>query len=138
MLHADYFRYEVVEKTLFSEELGKEGASGRVDEPVLVVFISSESVDEKSPPLTASRAVESIVDIAKRIKVENIVLHSFAHLSSNLARPEVARRIIEEMYQKLRSMGYRVLKTPFGWREVFELRVKGHAISKVSRTILPE
>jgi len=33
MLHSDYFRYEAVEKTRFSEEISKGERIGNVDEP---------------------------------------------------------------------------------------------------------
>jgi threonyl-tRNA synthetase len=139
MLHSDYFRYECVQKTPFSEEVDEGGRRGYVKEPVLVVLISSEKKDEGSPPEVARKAVEAILDIAGRVKASNIVLHSFAHLSDELSSPDVAKVVIDEMEKILASKGgYRVLKTPFGWRDTFELRVKGHPISKVYRKVVPE
>jgi threonyl-tRNA synthetase len=139
MLHSDYFRYECVQKTPFSEEVDEGGRRGYVKEPVLVVLISSEKKDEGSPPEVARKAVEAILDIAGRVKASNIVLHSFAHLSDELSSPNVAKVVIDEMEKILASKGgYRVLKTPFGWRDTFELRVKGHPISKVYRKVVPE
>ena len=138
MLHSDYFRYEAVEKTRFSEEISKGEKFGNVDEPVLVVFVCSEDVDEKDPFQVAGKAVEAIVDIAKQVKASNIVLHSFAHLSNSLSSPDVAKKVIVEMHRVLTSMGYNSMKTPFGWRDTFELRVKSHPVSKVSRRVLPE
>lgn len=49
MLHCDYFRFEVVGRTRLSEEVDEEEMTGKVDESVLVVLISSEKVDEKDP-----------------------------------------------------------------------------------------
>jgi len=138
MLHSDYFMYEAVEKTRFSEEMNKGERAGNVDEPVLVVFVCSEDVDEKDPFQVAGKAVEAIVDIAKQVKASNIVLHSFAHLSNSLSSPDVAKKVITEMHRILVSMGYHSVKTPFGWRDTFELRVKSHPVSKVSRRVLPE
>jgi len=138
MLHSEYFRYEAVEKTRFSEEAGEDEKSGNLNEPVLVVFVCSESVDEKNPPEVAKKSVEAIIDIAKRVKETNVVLHSFAHLSDSLSSPDVAKKIINEMHRILTSMGYNSMKTPFGWRDSFELRVKSHPVSKVSRRVLPK
>jgi len=137
MLHSEYFRYEAVEKTRFSEEASAGEKSGDLNEPVLVVLVCSENLDEKNPIEVAKKSVEAIVDIAKRVKAKNVVLHSFAHLSDSLSSPNVARKIINEMHRNLTSMGYNSMKTPFGWRDSFELRVKSHPISKVSRKVLP-
>lgn len=138
MLHSDYFKYEAEEKTRFSEEISKGEKVGNVDEPVLVVFVCSEEVDEKDPFQVAEKAVEAIIDIAKQVKASNIVLHSFAHLSNSLSSPDVAKKVITEMHRILISTGYHSVKTPFGWRDTFELRVKSHPVSKVSRRVLPE
>ncbi len=138
MLHCDYFRYEVVERTRLSEEVDEEEISGKVDESVLVIFISSEKVDEKDPIKVAKKSVEEIIEIAKQVKEKNIVLHSFAHLSDDLSSPHTAKRIINEIKLHLHSKNYNVLKTPFGWRDKFELCVKSHPVSKVSRKVMPE
>jgi len=103
-----------------------------------VVFVCSEDVDETDPFHVAEKAVGAIIDIAKQVKASNIVLHSFAHLSNSLSSPDVAKKAIAEMHGILNSMGYHVVKTPFGWRDTFELRVKSHPVSKVSRRVLPE
>ena len=137
MLHADYFKYEATEKTHVSEEVDETARLGGVNEPVLVVFVCSEKIDERDPTRIATRTVKSVIDIAKQVKVGNIVLHSFAHLSDSLSSPNVAKRVINEMDRVLKSSGYYSCKTPFGWRDVFELRTKSHPISKVSRKIIP-
>jgi len=138
MIHADYFKYEAIEKTRISEEVDEDERVGGVNGPVLVVFVCSEKIDERDPPLIARRTVESIIDIAKQVNVRNIVLHSFAHLSDSLSSPDIAKRVINEINQMLKSSGYYSSKTPFGWRDTFELRAKGHPVSKVSRKIVPE
>jgi threonyl-tRNA synthetase len=135
MLHSDYFKFEVVEKTKVSEEVSESEKRGEVNGSVLVVFACSEKPDERNPSAVVDKAIEMIVDIADQIKPTHVVLHSFAHLSDDLARPDVAKRVLHEMHRKLTSLGYECLKTPFGWRDTFELRVKGHPVSKVFRPI---
>ncbi|MEM2955935.1 MAG: threonyl-tRNA synthetase editing domain-containing protein [Nitrososphaerales archaeon] len=138
MLHCDYFRYEVVGRTRLSEEVDEEEMIGKVDESVLVVLISSEKVDEKDPTKVAKKSAEEIMDIARQVKEKNIALHSFAHLSDDLSSPQIAKRIIDDVKLHLNSKNYNVLKTPFGWRDKFELCVKSHPVSKVSRKVMPE
>jgi threonyl-tRNA synthetase len=138
MLHCDYFSYEAVDRTRLSEEVNEEEMRGKVGESVLVVFISSEKVDEKDPARVLKKSIEEIIDIAKQVKEKNIVLHSFAHLSDDLSSPHMAKRIIDDIKLHLDAKNYNVLKTPFGWRDKFELCVKSHPLSKVSRRITPE
>jgi len=138
MLHSDYFKYQVVERTRFSEDVDEAEKSGIINEPVLVVFVCSEKVDEAGASQVARKAAEEIINIASQVGTDNVVLHSFAHLSNSLSSPKIAKKIIGEIHQNLSSRGYRSVKTPFGWRDTFELRVKSHPVSKVSRKILPE
>ena len=135
MLHCDYFRYKVVERTRISEEVDEEEMNGKIDESVLVAFICAERSDELNTLKIAKKSVEAIIDIAKQVKEKNIALHSFAHLSDDLSSPYVAKRIIDDIKLQLHSRNYNVLKTPFGWRDRFELCVKSHPVSKVSRKI---
>jgi len=137
MLHCDYFRYECVRKTPVSEEVDEGRRRGHVEGSVLVVLICSEKRDAENPSEIAKKASEAILDIVRQVKASDVVLHSFAHLSDELAPPNVAKAVIDEVERMLTSkLGNRVLKTPFGWRDTFELRVKWHPISKVSRKII--
>jgi|YelNatPaOPRAMG01_1025707.scaffolds.fasta_scaffold18356_1 threonyl-tRNA synthetase len=135
ILHCDYFKYEVVEKTSISEDIPVDKRMGKVNESVLVVFVCSERDDEKKPEIIVEKAVNEIEDIVRRVKPRSIVLHSFAHLSSSLANPRFAKEIYDRLYSILYLKGYQVFKTPFGWRDSFELKVKSHPVSKVSRKI---
>jgi hypothetical protein len=135
MLHCDYFRCEAVEKTRISEDISIDRRRCEAGESVLVVFVCSERDDEKSPEVIVEKTVNEIEDIVGRVKPKSIVLHSFAHLSSSLANPGFAKKIYDKLYSILSLKGYQVFKTPFGWRDSFELKVKSHPVSKVSRKI---
>ena len=65
---------------------------------------------------------------------KNIVLYPYAHLSSNLASPEIAVKVLDESEKKLKK-DFKVLKAPFGYYKEFELKVKGHPLSELSREI---
>ncbi|MEM3927639.1 MAG: threonyl-tRNA synthetase editing domain-containing protein, partial [Archaeoglobaceae archaeon] len=84
LIHADYIEYEVKEKTKLAEDF--EGKGDRVEE-VLVVFTSVEKGDNEE---VASKAVEEILDVAKKVDAKRILLYPYAHLSSNLANAEIA------------------------------------------------
>ena len=131
LLHSDYIEYEVKKKTKLAEPF--EGKGERVDE-ALVVFISVEKGDTED---TALKAVEEITDVARKVNAEKVVLYPYAHLSSNLADPETAVRLLKFMEEKL-SSDFEVHRSPFGWYKAFKISCKGHPLSELSREIRGE
>ncbi|WP_456368577.1 threonine--tRNA ligase [Geoglobus sp.] len=131
LLHSDYIEYEVKKKTKLAEPF--EGKGERVDE-ALVVFISVEKGDTED---TALKAVEEITDVARKVNAEKVVLYPYAHLSSNLADPETAVKLLKFMEEKL-SSDFEVHRSPFGWYKAFKISCKGHPLSELSREIRGE
>jgi Archaea-specific editing domain of threonyl-tRNA synthetase len=86
----------------------------RVEE-ALVVFAASEQADEPEPDAVAERAVAAVVDVAKRLGEQTIVLHSFAHLFVELSSPATAKAILDKMQSALEAQGYSVQQSAFGW-----------------------
>ena len=83
---------------------------------------------------SVSELIKNIKDIAGQIKAKNIVLYPYAHLSSSLSSPEIAIKVLEESEEKLKK-DFKVLRAPFGYYKEFELKVKGHPLSELSREI---
>ena len=110
----------------------EEIAKKKVDE-CLVVLTAVEKGDnvEESVPLL----IENIQKIAKDVKAENIVLYPYAHLSSNLGAPKIAVEILKDAEKKLKKE-FKVSRAPFGYYKSFELKVKGHPLSELSREIV--
>ena len=138
LIHSDYLEYEVKDKAIKSPEpIEDEHKKGRLEE-VLAVFISVEKVDESNPAEVVQKALGEIKNVASQVKAENIFLYPFAHLSSELARPEAALDVLKELEEKLREEGYNVKRAPFGYYKAFRLSCKGHPLAELSRTIVPE
>ena len=79
--------------------------------------------------------VESL--LAAQLKVRQIMLLPFAHLFAEPGTPRDALDTIDAMAEHLRAQGNRVQRPPFGWFHTWELRAKGHPLSRVARTITP-
>jgi threonyl-tRNA synthetase len=133
----DAFRCTVTQK----------GRSKIVEEPnskttdvkdALLVLASVEKRDEANPLEVSRRTVEEIVTLGHRLKVDQIVLHPFAHLFGQLSTPEVAVKTLELTKEGLTARGFTVTRTPFGWFNTLELKAKGHPLSRVARTITAE
>lgn len=137
LLHSDFLEYKAIKKTPVAEEISEEQKEGRLEE-VLAVFIAVEKTDEKHEKTISDKAVEVIEDVYKKVNAKSIMLYPYAHLSSNLSKPDTAVAVMKEIEKKLLEIGHTVLRAPFGYYKSFNIRVKGHPLSELSRRIVSE
>ncbi|RLI37005.1 threonine--tRNA ligase, partial [Candidatus Bathyarchaeota archaeon] len=132
-LHADYIQYRPIQKEIeVAEEVEKRDYKL---EDLVVLFVSVEEGDDES---VARRAIDELREYLGRIKSNRILIYPYAHLSSNLAKPGDALRVLKEMESYARSMGIETHRAPFGWCKQFSISIKGHPLAEQSRTIRPE
>jgi threonyl-tRNA synthetase len=135
LIHSDYIEYEVKDKAIKKpEETDKK--SDRFEE-ALTAFTAVEKVDEKSPRQAVVDATAEIEKTAEQLKVKNIMLYPYAHLSPDLASPKKAQEILIEIEHELRNKNFNVKRSPFGWYKAFKISCKGHPLSELSREIIP-
>jgi len=132
-LHVDYINFKPLKKALKSiGELSElEKKEQKVSE-ALVVLTAVEKGD--SVQVSVNEFVKNVKDIAGQVKAKNIVLYPYAHLSNNLSSPDIAIEILEKAGKEL-GKDFKVTKAPFGYYKEFELKVKGHPLSELSREI---
>jgi len=136
-LHAKNFYYEVRSKALNNPEpLNEDNRSAKVNN-ALVAFTCVEREDKATDSLVR-RAVEEIMDVYEKVKAKRIVIYPYAHLSNELAPPEVAIKILNMLYTELNNRGLEVVKAPFGWYKRFLIEIYGHPLSELSRSVQPE
>lgn len=135
LIHSDYIEYEVKSKAISRPEEIKL-KKDRLDE-ALTAFIAVEKNDEKSPQQTVLETAEEIEKTAKQLKVKNIMLYPYAHLSSDLGNAKVAKEILVELEHELKDKNFNVKRSPFGWYKAFKISCKGHPLSELSREIIP-
>jgi threonyl-tRNA synthetase len=135
--HVDSFVCRITEKgrSLIVEPMGERET--RVGE-ALLVLASVEKSDERTPQVVARRAAEMLAEHARKLKVNTIVLHSFAHLFAELAAPAIAVDVLKETERLLCAEGFSVTRSPFGWFNELEIKAKGHPLSRLARTITAE
>ena len=136
LIHSDYIEYEVKDKAIKTPE-ETEKKHDRFEE-ALTAFTAVEKIDEKSRSKAVSQAVNEIVKTAEQLKVKNIMLYPYAHLSSNLANPKKAQEILIEIEYELNQKNFNVKRSPFGWYKSFKISCKGHPLSELSREIIPD
>ncbi len=133
-LHTDYIKFKPLKKALKSiGALSNEERKGSESKEALAVFTAVEKGD-----VDVARVVEELVknikDIAKQVKTKNIVLYPYAHLSSDLASPDLAVNVLDEAEKELKK-NFNIIRAPFGYYKEFEMKVKGHPLSELSREI---
>ncbi len=136
LIHSDYIEYEVKKSTPVAEKIEESLKQGRLED-ALTVFMAVESADEPNPEDTIKRTVAEIEKAAAQVKAERLMLYPYAHLSSNLSSPKVAVSVLKGI-EKALSGKYEVMRAPFGWYKAFKISCKGHPLSELSRSILPE
>jgi threonyl-tRNA synthetase len=135
--HVDSFVCRITEKgrSPLVEPMGERET--RVDE-ALLVLTSVEKSDERAPQLVAERAAKMLAEHARKLKVNTIVLHSFAHLFAELAAPQIAVDVMKETASRLRADEFTVARPPFGWFNELDIKAKGHPLSRLARVISAE
>lgn len=134
-LHVDYIEWQGLKKALKNmDDLPEEEIKKKKVEEALVVLTAVEKTD--SVEETLSLYLENIKDISLKVGTKNIVLYPYAHLSSNLGGPKVAVEILKAAEKELTKEGYKISRAPFGYYKTFELKVKGHPLSELSREIV--
>ncbi len=128
-LHCDYIKFKALKRAISKAEDLKIKSEVSVKEP-LVVLIAVELGDSHKE---VKELAEAVRKTASEVKARNIVLYPYAHLSSKLAPPDAALEYIVETEQILSREGYKITRAPFGYYKEFELKVKGHPLSELSK-----
>jgi threonyl-tRNA synthetase len=136
LIHSDYIEYEVKKSTPVAEKIEDSFKQGRLEE-ALTAFIAVEKVDEANVEGAISKAVEEIKNVATQVKAESIMVYPYAHLSSDLSSPNAGVGVLKGIEAAL-SGDFTVKRAPFGWYKAFKISCKGHPLSELSRSIVPE
>ena len=129
MFHVREFWFRTHTRNLESEEEREE--EGGPDGPAILAWLQVETPDLEDPVATARRAAKNLKWHARKVDVPRVVLHSFAHLSSDRADPDGAQAVLDDIATRLRGVDLEVLETPWGYFNEFRMHVEGPGIAKV-------
>jgi threonyl-tRNA synthetase len=127
-LHCDEIEYRPVKKEIASAE-DSSTESVKIVESV-VFLVSVEKGDDDS---VATQMVDAMKKAESQLKCRSFVIYPYAHLSSNLGSPELAKEILSKIENGGRGAGYTIHHVPFGWNKAFMLKVKGHPLAEQSK-----
>jgi threonyl-tRNA synthetase len=131
-LHSNFIEYQPVQKEIATAEEAEEKPV-RLEE-ILVLFTAVEEGDTKT---TAQTAIDEAQAFLQKLKVNRIIIYPYAHLSSNLAKPTEALKVIKSMEATAKEKGIETFRAPFGWNKQFTISIKGHPLAEQSRVYLP-
>ena len=132
-LHSDFLEYRPISKEIrTAEESDKQ--SIRVEE-VVVMFTAVEKTDDEE---TARNAISDTKKYLDQIKANRIIIYPYAHLSSDLAQPEQALKVLKEMENNAKTLGIETYRAPFGWNKQFTISIKGHPLAEQARSYKKE
>jgi threonyl-tRNA synthetase len=131
-LHSDFIEYKPVKKEIAIAETADK-KSLRLEE-IVVLFTAVEEGDNVS---VAKKAIDEVQAFLAKLKANRILIYPYAHLSSNLAKPVEALKIVKTMEEYAKEKGIETHRAPFGWNKQFTVSIKGHPLAEQSRAILP-
>lgn len=129
-LHVNFIEYRPVEKEISIAE-DVEPKTYRLED-LVVLFTCVEKGDAVEE---AHKAVDEVKDFLNKVKANRVLIYPYAHLSSDLAGPSEAIKILDEMKAYAESLNIEVYRAPFGWCKEFSVSVKGHPLAEQFKSI---
>ena len=131
-LHSDFIEYKPLKKEVAMAEEAEKKATRLED--LVVLFTSVEEGDDEA---VAKQAVDEVKAALEKLGTNRILIYPYAHLSSNLAKPSNALRILKAMEKYAQEKGIETYRTPFGWNKQFSLSIKGHPLAEQLKIVAP-
>ena len=131
-LHSDFIEYTPIKKEVAMAEEAEKRPTRLND--LVVLFTCVEKGDDET---VAKRAIDEVKDSLKTLKSSRILIYPYAHLSTNLAKPAEALRVLKAMEKHAKHISLETYRSPFGWNKQFTISIKGHPLAEQSKVILP-
>jgi len=131
-LHSNFIEYKPIQKEITMAEEAEKKETHL--EEIVVLFTAVEEGDNIT---VAKKAIGEVQAFLEKLKVNRILIYPYAHLSSNLAKPTEALKVVKAMEAHAKEKGIETYRAPFGWNKQFTVSIKGHPLAEQSRVILP-
>ena len=129
VIYCKEFSYNPASKTLPDVE---EVSLGKKYTDCIVAFIQVETEDEeKEVSSREKKLVNHLKWTARKNNTNNIVLHSFAHLSESKATVDYTRTLFDLAEKRLVNGGYVTEQTPFGYFLDLNINAPGFSLARI-------
>ena len=129
VIYCKEFSYNPAYKTLPDVE---EVTSGKKYTDCILAFIQVETEDEeKEVSSREKKLVNHLKWTARKNNTNNIVLHSFAHLSESKATVDYTKTLFDLAEKRLVNGGYVTEQTPFGYFLDLNINAPGFSLARI-------
>jgi hypothetical protein len=99
-------------------------------EKAVVAFIHVEPKDPGDGGVE-TKLVKNAKWLARKWNTDLVILHSFTHLGETKAEPAEAKALIDRVQQRLESVDYQAVQTPYGYFNDLTLQAQGHPLARI-------
>lgn len=131
IIYCEKFAYKTSIKTLPEVE---DKSEERTVNNAAVGFINMEAADEANTGKVETKLIKNLKWAANKNNSKTIVLHSFAHLSESKAEPGKVAELLNNAEERLKSSGYEVYQTPFGYFVDLEIIAPGSPLTRIFKS----
>ena len=96
------------------------------------IQVEEEDIGREGKVMT--KLVKNLKWLAGKNETKRIVLHSFSHLSGSKAPPEVGQAWLDRAQERLKTAGYEVFQTPWGYFLDLKMQAPGHPLARVFKS----
>lgn len=127
--YADHFSYTIGDK---NHEAADEAALPGCFAACIVAYIHVEEEDEALDLRSREKKLSNHLKwVARKNNSQQIVLHSFAHLSDSKASIHFTRELFAATRTRLQNGNYQVAETPFGYFLNLNMEAPGHSMARI-------
>ncbi len=125
LLHANHFLSKVNEQSTRPRGIIPDAKLATIEE-MKECFVVLYTVERQDSEKEAEQLSQEIIRNCQQLKVRNVMLTPFAHLSNNLASSEVTKSLHQLIFTALLTQSLVVLSSHFGYHKSWLLDIKGH------------
>lgn len=132
-MFVDEFSYLPALKNLDSSD---EITEGKNFEKAILAFIQVEATDEENDVKSREKKlVNHLKWVARKNETNQVILHSFAHLSDSKASPEFTKELFDLAEKRLQNANYETAQTPFGYFLDLSIKAPGFSLARIWATL---
>lgn len=101
-------------------------------ENAVLAFIQVEEKDEEKDFANRGKKLANHIKwTARKNNTQNIILHSFAHLSESKASADFTKNLLNNSQDRLTSVGYKAHQTPFAHFLDLNIDAPGFSLARI-------
>jgi len=129
VMYVDEFGYQPQIKNLDSVDEITEGAT--FHDAILAFIQVEESDEEKDVKSREKKLVNHLKWTARKNNCNQVILHSFAHLSESKASVAFTKELFDLAEKRLQNADFTTAQTPFGYFLDLNIKAPGYSLARI-------